>query len=442
LASIREKILKNQQRGNECHEHLDTPLKQGAALKSSPEAERIIPSRIYPWYSSPWACGRRSFLDGSKENTVMDTQKFDIVIVGAGIAGLTAGIHLRKRDLNVLIIEKAVFPRKKLCGGFLTYPAIREIAELGLDCTDSAVFYPSSDVFIHYQGKELQLTQNAFLVNRFEFDYLLYKKFKEMGGSVTEGVRAIRIADDTTLILDNGSTLGFNVLIGADGANSIVRKYLNRDIERSDGLCIGKNYSLPIPSSLPQGFHLYMDLIDEGYGWCFAHTDRYASVGVGGTKKEGGRVMDAAKQLFAQLGVDEPHVEGAIIPNGRPAKKLASKNIFLVGDATGLVDSVLGEGIYPALLAGRIIGSKVGAGFTERIYRKELKELTGICQSARLLSKLMADKNIKDILVKKGFSHPHFLTYLCEEIVLEKNQNFSRILPSYMKGRKKLSLPS
>lgn len=374
----------------------------------------------------------------------MDTQKFDIVIIGAGIAGLTAGIHFRKRDLNVLIIEKAVFPRKKLCGGFLTYPAIREIAELGLDCTDTSVFFPSSDVFIHYQGKELQLqlTQSAFLVNRFEFDYLLYKKFKEMGGSIIEGVRATRIADNTTLILDNGSTLRFNVLIGADGANSMVRKYLNRDIERSDGFCIGKNYSLPIPSSLPQGFHLYMDLIDEGYGWCFAYADRYASIGVGGTKKEGLRVLDVAKQLFAKLGVDEPHVEGAIIPNGRPAKKLASKNIFLVGDATGLVDSVLGEGIYPALLAGRIIGSKVGAGFTERIYRKELKELTGICQSARLLSKLMADKNIKDILVKKGFSHPHFLTYLCEEIVLEKNQNFSRILPSYMKGRKKLSLPS
>lgn len=367
-------------------------------------------------------------------------QKFDIVIIGAGIAGLTAGIHFRKRDLSVLIIEKAVFPRKKLCGGFLTYPAVREITELGLDCTDTSVFFPSSDVFIHYQGKELQqqLTKSAFLVNRFEFDYLLYKKFKKMGGSVIEGVRATRIADDTTVFLDNGSTIRFNILIGADGANSMVRKYLNRDARRSDGFCIGKNYSLPIPSALPQGFHLYMDLIDEGYGWCFAYADRYASVGVGGTKKDG-MVMDAAKQLFSRLGVEEPHVEGAIIPDGQPAKILASKNIFLAGDATGLVDSVLGEGIYPALLAGRVIGSKVGAGLTERTYRKELKELTGICQSARLLSKLMADKNIKDILVKKGFSHPQFLTYLCEEIVLEKNQNFSRILPSYMKGRKKLS---
>ena len=377
------------------------------------------------------------------ENNVMDMQRFDIVIIGAGIAGLTAGIHFRKRDLSVLIIEKAVFPRKKLCGGFLTYPAIREITELGLDCTDTSVFYPSSDVCIHYQGKELglQLTESAFMVNRFDFDHLLYKKFQERGGALLEGVRASRIADDNTLLLDNGSTLHFNILIGADGANSMVRKYLNRDSRRADGFCVGKNYSLPTPSPLPQGFHLYMDLIDEGYGWCFAYGDRYASVGVGGTKKDG-MVMDAAKQLFAQLGVDEPHVEGAIIPNGQPAKILASKNIFLAGDATGLVDSVLGEGIYPALLAGRIIGSKVGAGLTDKSYRKELKELTGICQSARLLSKLMADKHIKDILVKKGFSHPHFLTYLCEEIVLEKNQNFSRILPSYMKGRKKLSLPS
>ena len=375
---------------------------------------------------------------------MMKIQEFDIVIVGAGIAGLTAGIHFRKRNLSVLIIEKAVFPRKKLCGGFLTYPAIREIAALGFDCTDGSVFYPSSDVYIHHQGRELklQLTQDAYLVDRFHFDHLLCKKFQEMGGELLEGTRATRIDNANTLLLDNGDSIHFDILIGADGANSMVRRYLNRkDSRHSVGFCVGKNYSLPIPSHLPQGFHLYMDLIDEGYGWCFAYADRYASVGVGGTKKDG-MVLGAAKQLFARLDVDEPHLEGEIIPNGTPANILASKNIFLAGDATGLVDRVLGEGIYPALLAGRIIGSKVGAGLTAKTYRKELKELTETCQSARLLGKLMADKNIKDMLVHKGFSHPHFLKYLCEEIVLKKNQRYSHVLPSYMKGRKKLSVPS
>lgn len=371
---------------------------------------------------------------------MMKIQEFDIVIVGAGIAGLTAGIHLRKRNLSVLIIEKAVFPRKKLCGGFLTYPAIREIVALGFDCTDNSIFYPSSDVFIHHHGSELKLklTQDAYMVSRFDFDHMLCKKYLEMGGELIEGTRATCIADDNTLLLDNGDTLRFNILIGADGANSMVRKYINRDIQRSDGFCVGKNYSLPIPSSLPQGFHLYMDLIDEGYGWCFAYTDRYASVGVGGTKKDG-MVLDAAKQLFARLHIDEPHLEGAIIPNGTPANILASGNIFLAGDATGLVDRVLGEGIYPALLVGRIIGSKLGAGLTDKTYRKELKELTEICRSARILGKLMADKNFKDILVHKGFGHPLFLKYLCEEIVLKKNQRYSHVLPSYMKGRKKQS---
>ena len=372
----------------------------------------------------------------------MDTREFDIVIIGAGIAGLTAGIHFRKRDIRVLIIEKAVFPRKKLCGGFLTYPAVREIAALGFDCSDTSLFYPSSDVFIHHQGKELRLrlTHDAYMVNRFDFDHSLCKKFLEMGGSLIEGVRATRIGDNNTLLLDNGTSLRFNTLIGADGANSMVRKYLNNDNRHSDGFCVGKNYAYPIPSSLPQGFHLYMDLIDEGYGWCFAYADRYASVGVGGTKKDG-MVMDAAKQLFARLHLDESHLEGALIPNGKPAKTLASEHIFLAGDATGLVDSVLGEGIYPALLAGRIIGSKSGAGLTDTTYRKELKELIEIWQSARILGKLMADKHIKDILVNKGFCHPHFLKYLCEEIVLKKNLSYSHILPSYMKGRKKLSIP-
>ena len=371
-------------------------------------------------------------------------EKPDIVIVGAGIAGLTAGIHLRKRNLSVLIIDKAVFPRKKLCGGFLTYPAIREIAALGFDCTDGSVFYPSSDVYIHHQGRELkmQLTRDAYLVDRFRFDHLLYKKFKELGGEVLEGTRATRIANANTLILDNGNSIHFDILIGADGANSIVRKYLNKENSRhSDGFCVGKNYSLPIPSHLPLGFHLYMDLIDEGYGWCFAYADRYASVGVGGTKKDG-MVLAAAKQLFARLVVDEPHLEGAIIPNGKPANNLASKNIFLAGDATGLVDRVLGEGIYPALLSGRIIGSKLGAGLTANTYRKELQELIEICQSARLLGKLMADRNIKDMLVRKGFSHPQFLKYLCEEIVLKKNQHYSQVLPLYLRGRKKLSVRS
>jgi flavin-dependent dehydrogenase len=182
-----------------------------------------------------------------------------------------------------------------------------------------------------------------------------------------------------------------------------------------------------------------MDLIDKGYGWCFTYADKYASVGVGGMKKDG-TVPGAAKHLFARLDVDEPQVEGAIIPDGKPATVLASKNIFLAGDATGLVDMVLGEGIYPALLSGRIIGSKLGAGLTAKTYRKELQELTEICQSARLLGKLMADTNIKDMLVRKGFSHPQFLKYLCEEIVLKKNQRYSQVLSLYRKGRKKLSV--
>jgi len=367
----------------------------------------------------------------------MEIKGSDIVIVGAGIAGLSAGINFLKRDLDVQIIEKAVFPRKKLCGGFLTYPAIREIAALGFDCTDTSVFYPVSDVFIHHQGDELKLklTQDAYMVNRFDFDYLLCKKFQDMGGTLIEGTRATRIIDDNTLVLDNGGTLRFDFLIGADGANSMVGKYLNKDHRRSDGFCVGKNYSSPIPSSLPQGIHLYMDLIDKGYGWCFTYADQYSSVGIGGTRQDG-MVMEAAKQLFARLHMEEPHPEGTIIPYGKPAKILAAKNMFLAGDATGLVDSVLGEGIYPALLAGRIIGSKLGAGLTEKTYRKELEELLEICRTARILSKVMDDRKAKDFLVKKGFSHPHFLTYLCEEIVLKKTMNYSRIIPSYIKGRK------
>ena len=374
---------------------------------------------------------------------MMDIQEFNIVIVGAGVAGLSAGIHFLKRGIGVLIVEKAVFPRKKLCGGFLTYPAIREITALGVDCTDTSVFYPTSDVFIHYQNRELKLklSQNAYMVNRFDFDHLLCKKYREMGGLLIEGTRVTRMVDENTLALDNGSTLRFNILIGADGANSIVRKFLDKDNGRSGGFCVGKNYSTPIPASLPQGIHLFMDLIDNGYGWCFAYGNRYASVGIGGTIQDG-MVMESAKQLCGRLQLEEPHLEGAIIPYGKPAKILATKNIFLAGDATGLVDDVLGEGIYPALLAGRIIGNKLGAGLTERTYRKELKEQIELCKSAGILSKLMADKNMKNVLVNKGFSHPNFLTYLCEEIVLKKNLNYSHILPSYLKGRKRKRNPN
>lgn len=149
--------------------------------------------------------------------------------------------------------------------------------------------------------------------------------------------------EEHTVVLSSGEVLSYRYLIGADGANSQIRKLVDSKY-KPNALCLEFDYSTyPIEDEI----QVFFSVINSGYGWCFPKKDKYA-IGIGSDVKNS-KIIRTKLQKFCNdigKGFNEQKISGAMIPFGKFVKKPVSENILLIGDAAGFVDPVTGEGLY------------------------------------------------------------------------------------------------
>ena len=359
-----------------------------------------------------------------------------IVIVGAGPAGLSAGIHLRKNGKDVLIIEKSHFPKKKFCGGLLTQPAIDELACIGLDITDAKLCHPIKSLIIHHKdtSTSIETSDPFYVADRERLDAALYQIYSELGGRTIEDGRVTKIIDDHSLLLEDGREIGFDYLIGADGAASRVRRYLNAQEKSRSGVCLGKTSMQNLPDDLPDGLHIHLNPQYRGYGWCFKVDGRCYSFGVG-VEQEGLKVKDAYKALCKKYEVPTEGSIGAPLPFNHAARIVARGHVFLVGDAMGLVDPFLGEGIYQALSSGRRVAGTLLDNGSGREYARTLRELKAIYRAGATLQMILKYSRVRNLFYDLAIKHQGFLCYVCEETVLKKSYRYMQVPQLYFRYR-------
>ena len=331
----------------------------------------------------------------------------DALIVGAGPGGSTAAYHLARHGMDVLMVEKAAFPREKVCGDGLTPRAIVQLRRLGID-TDDPRFERHEGLRIYSRRVTLELPWpdlEAFpnfglMMTRAEFDELLARHAEKAGARLMERTEAV--APDPGGRLghrrhDQGRgrretrTVRARFVIAADGASSRFASQagVRRDASKPLGIAARRYYRVerhPGP-----WLEVWMDLregedtILPGYGWLFPLADGSINVGAGllNTFRDfkdlsAQRVFDAFwRMLPAEWNVNESSAEGRVLsgplPMGFSRTPPATPGMLVVGDAAGMVNPFNGEGIAYAMEAGELAA--------ELIHEALVKDRPGIAHA-------------------------------------------------------------
>ncbi len=290
----------------------------------------------------------------------MTVKTYEAVIVGGGPAGSAAGYTLASQGLNVCILDKCHFPREKLCGGLITLRS-KEIFENTFRREwDERLFKKTDEVRFLMRGRLLSTLRGQcplYPTMRFDFDNYLLSLAAQAGCKLRLGNAVSKIeVDNRTVVLADGSEIGFTYLIGADGVNTVVGRTL---YGRSfNPMTIGFALEVEVPrNKLPER----ADAVDIdfgsnpwGYGWVFPKHKTF-TVGVGGLHRlnKDMKASLAAFLLQHGLNISEFKVKGQYIPVGDFRPEPGQNSILLCGDAAGFVDPITGEGIAYAMQSGR-----------------------------------------------------------------------------------------
>ena len=291
-------------------------------------------------------------------------EKFDVAVVGAGPAGSTTAYRLARAHARVLLIDKAHFPRDKPCGGGLTMRAVRHLPFSVEPVVEDRITRVRCRLKYGRTMNRRSEHVLCLMTQRRRLDHFLVEEAAAAGADFRDGVR-VEVESDRRIRV-NGEPVEVDALVGADGANGVTAKTLGLAGGIVNGVALEGN--LPY-ERLPQGdwrglLVLELATLPGGYGWIFPKGD-HVNVGVGGWGTEGPRLRAHLQVLCEHYGIklDElANLRGHRLPMRRPEKQLARGRALLVGDAAGVLDPVSGDGIYEALVSGKIAAEHILGG--------------------------------------------------------------------------------
>lgn len=301
--------------------------------------------------------------------STVDQVTWDAVVVGGGPSGATAAADLAQAGHAVLLLDRA--GRIKPCGGAIPPVLVREFG-----IPDSLIVARATGArIVSPSDKEADMPIDGGyvgMVDRDTFDEWLRVRAVEHGATRVDGLfEAVeRDADGTAVVRyqpkDGGAPMRVRAraVIGADGAKSQVARQCVKGWER-----VRYVFAYHEIVEVPKGHdgsrcdvYYQGKLSPDFYAWIFPHGD-VASIGTGSAKKGFG-LRQAVGRLRTDAGLDGMRTvrrEGAPIPL-RPMKRWDNgRDVVLAGDAAGVVAPASGEGIYYAMLGGRLAADAVKA---------------------------------------------------------------------------------
>lgn len=322
----------------------------------------------------------------------------DIVIIGAGPAGCATSLFLAKHKIAHTIIDKAVFPRDKVCGDALSGKVVYVMNQLDSKMiydydANPKQFLPSWGVkFAAPNGKSIDIPFKSdmskeshapgFISKRMDFDASMFNRLDKDYAYVIDAAELTDIETNgnlksITYKKDNitQTISGIKLLVGAEGDRSIVAKKFSDITKDNDHYCAGiRAYYKGVTDMHPQNFielHFLEELL-PGYFWIFPLPNGMANVGAGMLSSSVSKKKVNLKEDMLRAIANNPNIkerfanaelqgkiQGWGLPLGSKKRKISGDGFLLVGDAAALIDPFTGEGIGNAMYSGMLAAAHI-----------------------------------------------------------------------------------
>jgi flavin-dependent dehydrogenase len=362
--------------------------------------------------------------------------EYDVVVVGSGPAGISTAIHLTQLLPSIrnrlIVLEKEVHPRKKICGGGITVYADYWLQRLGIKMLIASLTLKKTHFVLDYEGYvDYCFDAGGFrTVIREEFDDALAREAMNLGISVVQGepVTSFSYRGEAVVVQTAKRSLISRILVGADGVQSIIRRTLYRNAGQCGprNTCMTLRYMTPVDgfnSAERRELEAVIDFACTlrhgilGYAWSFPVTSQgqaWLNTGVGDfstSEKEGPLSRKILAEFLTTQGIslNESQVEGSLLRWFHPESIFSTNRVLLVGDAAG-IDPLWGEGIsfslgYGHAAANAIVRALKRDEFSFTTYKDQLlehevgRELMNRLQCANKLYHRQKTDNARDLLM-------------------------------------------
>ena len=357
----------------------------------------------------------------------------EVIIIGGGLAGLTAAIHLSKLGLQVTVIEKNSYPKHKVCGEYISNEVVPYLNWLDLNLEDLNPTHITKLEFSSANGKTIKsiLPLGGFGISRFTLDENLYKKALDNGCTIVQDqVENILFEDNKFIITTtNSAVLRSEMVIGAFGKRSNVDQKMNREFthKKSFWLAVKAHYSGKFPNDCVglhnfKGGYCGVSKVEKGIiNICYLADYK--------TFKQYKNITEYQNNIVSQ----NPHLrsifENSTLLFEKPLtisqisfeKKQAIENhVLMIGDTAGLIHPLCGNGMAMAIHSAKIASELVEHYYINKIKsRKELEEkyiqewnlnFKKRLQMGRLLSHLLQKQKLSTALIRILIIFPFLLT--------------------------------
>ncbi len=291
----------------------------------------------------------------------------EVAIIGAGPAGATLAYELLQGGLKPVLIDKAIFPRVKVCGGGLTIKALKFLPpDLG-GVLENEIRQVKLSFGLNQSFTKPSPQSLMYTVDRQRFDAALVDRVREAGGEVREGERLEKITNgpgDVVTVTTSKRRLQTRVVVGADGARSLVAA--SACLQPLDFFHLGLQVEVPRKlirqnaGDFSRTIFLDMGSLPDGYAWGFPRGDLLV-IGVGGLLHRGAQLKVYLARVLSRLGLEEPRcpLTAHLIPHRVTPKPIMQGRVLLAGDAAGLTDFWTGEGICFALESAHLAARQI-----------------------------------------------------------------------------------